>query len=157
MADVYTRAIFNAVRGAGQKRYTFYPIVAGAIPAGVALPHDANTGAGLWGVETQITLAVASPVVEFWLCGAVITADATVIIEPHAVRIGSGLAGAMVPLAEFFFAASSAVAANMLANTQHVPYPVYCPAATPLSGQAATVTKAVAANITVAVLLATGL
>ena len=161
MSDQWTRAIDKALVGRpiGTKRYVFYPIVAGGMPVGVALPHDNNLVAGDWGVETQITLAVASPQFEFWLCGCIILADATVIEEPKAIRIGRGLAGAMVPLADFMFAClvDDTPVTQVHGLTQYVPYPVYNTPASPLSGQAATPTKAVAANITVAVLLATGL
>ena len=162
MADQFTVAIQKALVGryVGLKRYTFYPVVALGMPVGVALPHDANTTAGAWGVWTLITAAGASPQVEFWLCGCIILADATVLDEPKAIRIGRGIvADPPVALAEFMFAAlvDNIATTAVHGTTQYVPYPVYNPPRSPLSGQAATPTKAAAANITVAVLLATGL
>ena len=161
MGDQWIRAIQKALVGRhiGTKRYTFYPVVAGGMPVGVGLPHEAAGGGGAWGAETQITVALASPQVEFWLCGCIIITDATVIFEPKAIRVGRGLAGAMVPLAEFMFPMliDSATNTRVHGDTQYVPYPVYNPAASPLAGQAATPTIAAAANITVALLLATGL
>jgi hypothetical protein len=127
------------------------------MPAGVALPHDNNLVAGAWGAWTQILLAAAAPAVEYWYCGAAIMADAAAV-ESHAVNIGSGLvATPPTQIANHVFPATNAVAANVLTAQQTVPYPIYMPAATPISGQSATVVKAAAANITVAVLLGTGL
>ena len=155
MADQYVKALFNALRGAGQKRYTYYPIVALSMPAGVALPHDNNLAAGAWGAWTQITLAVASPAVEFWLCACTLVVDAAAV-ERHAINIGSGLvATPPTGIAQFFFAANTIPEVDM--SQKYVPYPVYMPAATPTSGQSATLVKVAAANITVALLLATGL
>ena len=161
MSDQWTRAIDKALvgRAIGTKRYVFYPIVADGMPVGVALPHAA-AAPNEWGAWTQITLAVASPQVEFWLCGCIIMADATVVFEPKAINIGRGLvADPPVSLAEFMFPMliDSATDTEVNGDTQYVPYPVYNPAASPLSGQAATPTGAAAANITVAVLLGTGL
>jgi len=52
---------------------------------------------------------------------------------------------------------SQAVATNTIFSPRRVPYPIYQPAATPISGRSAVPTKAAAANVTTAVLLATGL
>jgi len=162
MADQYTRGTFQAVRGAG-KTYTMYPIAAPAgLCIGVAVPHDNNLVAGAWGVWTQILLAVAAPAVEYWYCGYKILATAAALTDAHGVQIGSGLVAdpptaihddvdALAPLD----AAAGAVD-TVTFRAQNVPYPIYMPAATPISGRSAVTTKVAAANITVGVLLATG-
>ena len=162
MADQYTRSIFQAVRG-GAKVYAMYPLVAGGKAVGVALPHDANLVAGAWGAWTQILLAAAAPAVEFWYCGYRILLTAAAAGDAHAVLIGSGLVAAPpTPIHDASEglqppdAAAGAVATVNFA-IQKLPYPVYQPAATPIAGRSAVTTKAAATNITVAVLLATGL
>lgn len=155
------KMLFQAVRG-GQKVYTMYPIVAGEMPVGVALPHDNNTNAGLWGVWTQILLAVAAPAVEYWYCGYRILLTAAAITDAHAIQIGSGLvAGPPVAIHDSCEGlqppdgAAGSVATVQFA-IQKVEYPIYQPAAQPISGRSAVTTKVAAANITVGVLLATG-
>ena len=162
MADQYTRSVFQAVRG-GAKLYTTYPIVAGGKAVGVALPHDANLVAGAWGAWTQILLAAAAPAVEYWYCGYRILATAAVLTDAHGVQIGTGLvAGPPVAVHDGVDSLQPLDAAVGAVNTVNfhdhkVDYPVYEPAQTPISGRSAVTTKAVAANITTAVLLATGL
>ena len=155
-------SIFQAVRG-GAKVYALYPIVAAGKAVGVALPHDANTTAGAWGAWTQILLAAAAPAVEFWYCGYRILVTAAAITDAHGILIGSGLvATPPTPLhdeVDSIQPADGAAGAVATVNfhDHKVPYPIYQPAATPISGRSAVTTKAVAANITAAVLLATGL
>jgi len=157
----YTRAVFNAVRGA--KVYTMYPVVAGGKCVGVALPHDANLTAGAWGAWTQITLAAASPAVVFWVCGYQILATAAVATDAHAVQIGSGLVATpptaiydgVDPVQPAGTTTTPVVAVHF--SVHELPYPIYMPAQTPIAGRSAVTTKAAAQNITAAVLLATGL
>ena len=155
-------SIFQAVRG-GAKVYALYPIVAAGKAVGVALPHDANLVAGNWGAWTQILLAAAAPAVEYWYCGYRILLTAAAATDAHGVQIGSGLvATPPTPIddsAEGLQPPDGAAGAVATVNfaTQKVPYPIYQPAATPISGRSAVTTKAAAANITTAVLLATGL
>jgi len=161
MADQYTRGLYNTIRQA--KVYTTYPVVALGMPVGVALPHDNNTGAGLWGAWTQILLAIAAPAVEYWYCGFRILATAAVITDSHAVQIGAGLVAAPPTaihdaedcLQPLDGAAGAVATVNF--HDHYVPYPIYMTAARPISGQSAVTTKAAAANITVCVLLATGM
>jgi len=161
MADQYTRSVFQAVRGA-RKTYTMYPVVAGGMCVGVALPHDNNLVAGAWGVWTQILLAVAAPAVEFWYCGYGILATAAAKTDAHGVQIGSGLVAdpptaihdEVDPLDPLDAAAGAVNTVRF--KPRKVPYPMYLPAATPISGRSAVTNKVAAANITVGVLLATG-
>jgi hypothetical protein len=139
-----------------------YPITGGppstGLTAGVALPHDNNIAAGAWGAWTQILLAAAAPAVEFWYCGYQILVSATVALEQHSIQVGTGLAaGPPTPIHDDVDAVSQAVATNTLFSPRKVPYPIYEPASTPISGRSAVPTKAAAANVTTAVLLATGL
>ena len=161
MADQYTRAIFNTIRQA--KTYTMYPVVAAGKCVGVALPHDANLAAGAWGAWTQILLAAAAPATEYWFCGYRILATAAAVTDAHGILIGSGLV-ATPPTAIFDDVDALAPAdgaagavATVKFELHQVPYPIYMPAAQPISGRSAVTTKAAAQNITTAVLLATGM
>ena len=169
--SMYSRGSFRAVRGIGNGALIagtgisqiVYPIVALGMPVGVAVPHDNNTGAGLWGAWTQICLAVAAPAVEYWLAAAQILATAAAITDAHALQIGSGLAAtpptalfnAVDPLAPLDGAAGAVNTVTF--NPHYAVYPIYQAAATPISGQSAVTTKVAAANVTMAVYLVTGL
>lgn len=156
----YARSLLRLLRNNNLARSVMYPVVAGGQCAGVALPHDNNLVAGNWGAWTQILLAAAAPAVEFWYCGYQILLSAAAGVQQHSIRIGTGLV-ATPPTAihDACDAPGRAAAApdSTIFNPQRVPYPIYQPAATPISGQSAVTAKAAATNITVGVLLATAL
>lgn len=166
MADAVVRQIEQAITGrgmgtaAGTRIAQMYPVVAAGMCAGVALPHDNNLVAGNWGAWTQILLAAAAPAVEFWYAGYQILISAAAGVQQHAVQIGSGLV-ATPPTAihdgEDAPSRAAAAADSTVFCPQRPPYPIYQAAATPISGQSAVTAKAAATNITVGVLLATGL
>ncbi|MDD5700616.1 MAG: hypothetical protein PHU23_01085 [Dehalococcoidales bacterium] len=158
------RSLFRMLKSNNLARYTMYPITGGppstGMTAGVALPHDNNLVAGAWGAWTQILLAAAAPAVEFWYCGYVVIATAAATTDQHSVQIGTGLAATPpTPIHDDVDPAGvdSAAATKPNLGPHLVPYPIYQPASTPISGRSAVNTKAAAANITTAVLLATAL
>jgi hypothetical protein len=160
MADQYTRSLFGMLRANNLARYTMYPVTATGQCAGVALPHDNNLVAGNWGAWTQILLAAAAPATEYWYCGFQILISGAAGVQQHSVQIGTGLvAGPPVAIHDGSNAPGRAAAAedSTIFTPVLVPYPIYEPAATPISGQSAVTAKAAATNITVGVLLATGL
>ncbi|MDP3379844.1 MAG: hypothetical protein Q8S53_15875 [Brevundimonas sp.] len=154
------KTLFTHLHDNNPARYTLYPINGAGvgITPGVALPHDNNTVAGIRGAWTQMLAAAAAPAVEFWYCGYQIILSAVVALERTSVQIGTGLAaGPPVPIHDDVDAATTAVAVNVVFAPRRPAYPIYQPASTPISGRSAVPTKAAAANVTTAVLLATGL
>jgi hypothetical protein len=81
MADTYTRQVNNTVRGVGSGTgiaYRYYPALAGAGAAGVALTV---AGGPAWSAVTAV-LAASTITTEFWFCGmAAYTATGAAIFE----------------------------------------------------------------------------
>ena len=155
-------ALIALLRTNNLLRYVTYPIVAGGKAVGVALPHDNNIAAGAWGAWTQILLAAAAPAVEYFYCGYRVLATAAVLTDAHGVQIGTGLVAtpptaihdAVDSLQPLDAAAGAVNTVNF--HDHKVDYPIYQPAATPISGRSAVTTKAAVQNVTTVVLLATG-
>ena len=149
-----SKRTYNAMVNSGSIRYALYPVVAGKMVAGVALPTDDNATAKAWGAATEV-FAAKTITTDFWVCGIQVLLCAGTNEEQRAVQIGSGAVGTPTWLADFAFLLTAKATPNV--GPFLLPYPILLAANTAMCGRAAETTKEAAKSQTIAVLIATGL
>lgn len=150
MADVLTRASFNALVNSGNIRYVTYPAAA----APTALVSDGAALAWAWAPYVQIVAAaaIADPC---WLCGIAIH---TGVVETFNgdIAVASGAAAAEVDLAMFHVVAGIPTAVGVsVAAPSFLPYPIRIVAAPRLAARLRKSTGASAAGCSLKVIAAT--